>query len=257
MSAWKNETSACGARIAAAAGAGLVRPGGAARRAVARARRAAPRRVPGDDAGRGRAARARSAGPRARPRRLLRRPHQEHGRGNREQQLQRLADRPRREPLRAVAGLHERSGLHEPERRPRSRCTFPHEALAEHLFAYKPGWTATTEYGPGDERLPETLRKFCPEGGVHGMVVTPLVIGGRTLGWFKLATGSDASCDERAVVAHRAHRSDRPPGRAGAPHQPGDRDAAASRSGARRSSRSATGSRATSTTTSPRASARS
>ena len=72
---------------------------------------------------------------------------------------------------------------------------FPHEALAEHLYAYKPGWTATTEYGPCDERLPETLRKFCPEGGVHGMVVTPLVIGGRTLGWFKLATGSDASCD--------------------------------------------------------------
>ncbi len=76
--------------------------------------------------------------------------------------------------------------------------TFPHEALAEHLFAYKPGWTATTEYGPCDERLPETLRKFCPEGGVHGMVVTPLVIGGRTLGWFKLATGSDASCEARA-----------------------------------------------------------
>jgi signal transduction histidine kinase len=73
--------------------------------------------------------------------------------------------------------------------------TFPHEALAEHLFAYKPGWTATTEYSTSDERLPETLRKFCPEGGVHGMVVTPLVIGGRTLGWFKLATGSDASCD--------------------------------------------------------------
>jgi signal transduction histidine kinase len=73
--------------------------------------------------------------------------------------------------------------------------SFPHEALAEHLYAYKPGWTATTEYGPCDERLPETLRKFCPEGGVHGMVVTPLLIGGRTLGWFKLATGSDASCD--------------------------------------------------------------
>jgi signal transduction histidine kinase len=72
---------------------------------------------------------------------------------------------------------------------------FPHEALADHLYAYKPGWTATTEYGPCDERLPETLRKFCPEGGVHGMVVTPLVIGGRTLGWFKLATGSDASCE--------------------------------------------------------------
>jgi signal transduction histidine kinase len=72
---------------------------------------------------------------------------------------------------------------------------FPHESLAEHLFAYKPGWTATTEYGPADERLPQALRDFCPESGVHGMVVAPLMIGGRTLGWFKLATGSDANCD--------------------------------------------------------------
>jgi signal transduction histidine kinase len=74
--------------------------------------------------------------------------------------------------------------------------TFPHEALAEHLFAYTPGWTATTEYSPCDERLPESLRRFCPECGVHGMVVTPLVIGGRTLGFFKLATASDASCED-------------------------------------------------------------
>jgi signal transduction histidine kinase len=72
---------------------------------------------------------------------------------------------------------------------------FPHQAFADHLYAYKPGWTATTEYGPLDERLPQALRDFCPDGGVHGMVVTPLVIGGRTLGFFKLATGSDASCE--------------------------------------------------------------
>jgi signal transduction histidine kinase len=71
---------------------------------------------------------------------------------------------------------------------------FPHEAFAEHLFAYKPGWTETTEYSRHDERLPQTLREFCPEGGVHGMVVAPLTIGGRTLGWFKLATGIDADC---------------------------------------------------------------
>jgi signal transduction histidine kinase len=72
---------------------------------------------------------------------------------------------------------------------------FPHESFAHHLFAYKPGWTETTEYGVGDERLPQALRDFCPEGGVRGMVVAPLMIGGRTLGWFKLATASDASCE--------------------------------------------------------------
>jgi signal transduction histidine kinase len=79
---------------------------------------------------------------------------------------------------------------------------FPHEALAAHLFAYKPGWTETTEYDAADERLPIALRKFCPEDGVHGMFVTPLVIGGRTLGFFKLATASDAACNEARWWRH-------------------------------------------------------
>src|SRR6476661_7860510 len=73
--------------------------------------------------------------------------------------------------------------------------SFPHEAFAAHLFEYKPGWQQTIEYEAGDDRLPIVLREFCPDDGVHGMVVAPLLIGGRTLGWFKLATGSDADCD--------------------------------------------------------------
>jgi signal transduction histidine kinase len=71
---------------------------------------------------------------------------------------------------------------------------FPHEAFAQHLFDYKPGWQQTTEYGPADERLPVALREFCPASGVHGLVVAPLSIGGRTLGWFKLAAADDADC---------------------------------------------------------------
>jgi signal transduction histidine kinase len=73
--------------------------------------------------------------------------------------------------------------------------SFPHEIFARHLFDYKEGWHTTTEYDAGDERLPIALRQYCPDGGVHGMVVAPLLIGGRTLGWFKLATGSDADCE--------------------------------------------------------------
>jgi signal transduction histidine kinase len=72
---------------------------------------------------------------------------------------------------------------------------FPHGTFAEHLFTYKPGWRETIEYGPGDERLPMELRALCPEGGRYGLVVVPLVIGGRTLGFFKLATNTDAVCE--------------------------------------------------------------
>ena len=88
---------------------------------------------------------------------------------------------------------------------------------------------------------------YAPEGSVRGMVVTPMVIGGRTLGWFSWRPAATPAAS-RALVADVAHRSDRAAGRAGAPSQPPDR-AAASRNGARRSSRSATGWRATSTTT--------
>jgi signal transduction histidine kinase len=72
---------------------------------------------------------------------------------------------------------------------------FPHQAFADHLFAYKPGWQETTEYAFGDPRLPAEIRDFCPQGGFHGIVVAPLVIGGRTLGWFKLAIGGDTECE--------------------------------------------------------------
>jgi signal transduction histidine kinase len=66
---------------------------------------------------------------------------------------------------------------------------FPHQLFAEHLFAYKPGWQQTTEYAPGDARLPEALQGICSQSGTYGIVVAPLIIGNRTLGWFKLAIG--------------------------------------------------------------------
>jgi signal transduction histidine kinase len=71
---------------------------------------------------------------------------------------------------------------------------FPYESFASHLFTYQPGWQQTIEYARGDARLPSAVREFCPTGGVHGIVVVPLLIGGRTLGWIKLATG-DAETD--------------------------------------------------------------
>jgi signal transduction histidine kinase len=73
--------------------------------------------------------------------------------------------------------------------------TFPHEAFAEHLFSYRPGWDQTIDYRRDDPRLPEALRAFVSERGCGDMVVVPLVIGSRTLGWFKLMTSGDDECE--------------------------------------------------------------
>jgi len=74
--------------------------------------------------------------------------------------------------------------------------SFPHRAFADHLFSYKPGWAQTIDYRRDDERLPEAVRAFYLEKGCSDMVVVPLVIGTRTLGWFKLMTDRDQQCEE-------------------------------------------------------------
>ena len=74
--------------------------------------------------------------------------------------------------------------------------SFPHQAFADHLFSYKPGWTQTIDYRRDDERLPEAVLAFHRKKGCDDMVVVPLVIGTRTLGWFKLMTDRDQQCEE-------------------------------------------------------------
>jgi signal transduction histidine kinase len=73
--------------------------------------------------------------------------------------------------------------------------SFPHEAFAEHLFSFKEGWEQTIDYRPNDERLPDAIRAFHGYKGCEDMVVVPLVIGNRTLGWFKLSTDGE-ECEE-------------------------------------------------------------
>jgi len=70
--------------------------------------------------------------------------------------------------------------------------TFPHETFANHLLAYKPGWQQTIEYERADARLPESIRCFQLDVECRGAVVAPLIIGNRTLGWFKLMTRASA-----------------------------------------------------------------
>jgi len=73
---------------------------------------------------------------------------------------------------------------------------FPHESLGSHLVAYKPGWTKTITYRYGDRRLPDAVREFHRRASVHGMIVAPLRIGGRTLGWIKLSSRGHPERDD-------------------------------------------------------------
>lgn len=64
----------------------------------------------------------------------------------------------------------------------------PRESMARHLFGYAAGWTRTIEYQSDDSRLPEPVRDFNRRTGVHSVVVAPLVLAGRTLGWMAIST---------------------------------------------------------------------
>jgi signal transduction histidine kinase len=61
--------------------------------------------------------------------------------------------------------------------------TFPRAQLAEHIFSSKPGWTQTIEYAGDDARFPESIRDHNRDKGVVTLIIAPLLIGGRTLGW--------------------------------------------------------------------------
>jgi signal transduction histidine kinase len=61
--------------------------------------------------------------------------------------------------------------------------TFPRERLAEHIYAHTPGWTQTLEYDGDDPRLPESIREHNRLKAIDSLIVAPLLIGGRTLGW--------------------------------------------------------------------------
>jgi signal transduction histidine kinase len=73
--------------------------------------------------------------------------------------------------------------------------TIPRAAMAAHLHAYAPGWTNTTEYVGDDVRLPEAVRGFNRAAGVESVVVAPLVLSTRNLGWVALSTSARPSCE--------------------------------------------------------------
>jgi signal transduction histidine kinase len=74
------------------------------------------------------------------------------------------------------------------------QLAFPRESMASHLIAYAPGWTQTVEYKVEDPRLPEAVREFNRRAGVHAVVIAPLVLGARNLGWIALSSSHSSEC---------------------------------------------------------------
>jgi signal transduction histidine kinase len=70
--------------------------------------------------------------------------------------------------------------------------TFPCETMAAHLFTYTPGREQTVEYEGNDPRLPQLIREFGGHMEWGGIIATPLVVGGRNLGWMTVCSPQPA-----------------------------------------------------------------
>ncbi|HTM02737.1 MAG TPA: GAF domain-containing sensor histidine kinase [Vicinamibacterales bacterium] len=81
---------------------------------------------------------------------------------------------------------------------------FPRLAMADHLFAHKPGWEQTIEYRSDDPRLPPIVREFNCSRGLFTTLAAPLLLGGKNLGWITLCAieseGTDSSWWRIALV---------------------------------------------------------
>jgi signal transduction histidine kinase len=88
--------------------------------------------------------------------------------------------------------------------------TFPREDMAAHLTAFSPGWTATVEYSGDDDRLPDSVREFHRSHGVDSIIVAPLVLPTRNLGWVSLSNRDRPACEatwRRAVLEAMARQA--------------------------------------------------
>lgn len=71
------------------------------------------------------------------------------------------------------------------------------ESMGRHLLSHTDGWTGIAEYRGDDARLPEPVRAFNQAAGVDVLLVAPLMLPPRTLGWVALSSGQDSECAQR------------------------------------------------------------
>lgn len=68
---------------------------------------------------------------------------------------------------------------------------FPRLAMAEFLYDYKAGWDRTMVFPHDDARLPAIVRDFNRDERLMFTVASPLILGGRTLGWLTLCVADE------------------------------------------------------------------
>jgi two-component system NarL family sensor kinase len=88
--------------------------------------------------------------------------------------------------------------------------TLPRQVMAAHLMSRRDGWSQTIEYSGGDARLPAAVRDFNGGSGIESVLVAPLVLGPRNLGWIALASGRAIECEtiwRRAVLDATARQA--------------------------------------------------
>jgi signal transduction histidine kinase len=76
-----------------------------------------------------------------------------------------------------------------------SSLALPRDSMSQHLLAYRQGWTEMVEYDGQDARLPEPVQAFNRSRGIDSVLVAPLVLPTRNLGWFALSRGRAPLCD--------------------------------------------------------------
>lgn len=75
--------------------------------------------------------------------------------------------------------------------------TLPRESMSKHLMAHTEGWLGITEYRGDDTRLPDHVRTFNRAARVETVLVAPLVLPPRTLGWVALSSVETSECEVR------------------------------------------------------------
>ena len=77
----------------------------------------------------------------------------------------------------------------------------PREGMARHLADCDECRTAIVEYRDDDARLPEPVRASNRAAGVRTLLVAPLLLPPKTLGWVALSSVADSECERQWLAA--------------------------------------------------------
>jgi len=77
----------------------------------------------------------------------------------------------------------------------------PRESMVRHLLAGGDCRTGIVEYQGADARLPEAVRAYNEAAGVRTLLVAPLNLPPKTLGWITLSSAADSPCECQWLAA--------------------------------------------------------